>query len=379
MPIRRCLAVVLCFMFLLCAGCRTKDGGKATMEKRGFGKTADGSEVELYVLRNANGVEATLTNYGAALVSLKVPDKNGKFGDVVLGYEGVEGYVGDKAFIGATIGRYGNRIAKGQFKLNGNTYSLPKNDGPNTLHGGAKGFNKVVWQAKDVSAPSRPAVRFSYVSKDGEEGFPGTLNVDVTYTLTDKNEIEIVYGATTDKDTVVNLTNHSYFNLAEGGDILQHRLKLYANQFTPVDATLIPTGELRDVKGTPFDFTTAQPIGSRIGNDDEQLKLGRGYDHNFVLQAKSGELSLAAEVFDPASGRTMSVLTTEPGIQFYSGNFLDGTIRGKGGKVYNYRSALCLETQHYPDSPNQPSFPSTVLKPGQKYSTTTVYRFSVQQ
>ncbi len=353
---------------------------KSNMQKQSFGKTADGKEAELYVLTNKNGMQAAFTNFGAALVSLKVPDRAGKLDDVVLGYEDVAGYVTDRAFFGATIGRYGKRIAKGQFTLDGKTYTLPKNDGQNTLHGGPRGFNKQFWTAKP--AADGHSIEFDYLSKDGEEGFPGNLKVQVTYTLTDKNELKIDYQATSDKDTVVNLTNHSYFNLAgQGeGDILGHDLLIRAARFTPVDAGLIPTGELRKVGGTPFDFTKPFAIGARINQDDEQLKLGRGYDHNFVLDAGMKPTPVpAATVYDPKTGRVMEVLTMEPGIQFYSGNFLDGSAKGKGGKVYNRRSGLCLETQHYPDSPNHPDFPTTTLKAGQKYHTTTVYAFSVRK
>jgi aldose 1-epimerase len=352
------------------------------MEIKPFGKTADGTPISLYVLKNSNGVEASVTNYGAIIVSLKVPDKSGKLADVVLGYDDVTGYTRDGFFLGATIGRYGNRIAKGQFTLEGQTYNLPKNDGPNHLHGGPHGFYNRIWQGKDVSTPQAEAVQFEYVSKDGEEGYPGNLKVQVKFTLTKANELRIDYAATTDKATIVNLTNHSYFNLAgEGAPTnADHQLTIHASRFTPVNSTLIPTGELRSVKGTPFDFTTPHAIGERIGQDDQQIKLGKGYDHNFVLdnESKAGALVLAAEVYEPASGRVMDVLTTEPGIQFYAGNFLTGAT-GKGGKKYPHRSALCLETQHFPDSPNQPSFPSTELKAGQQYKTTTVYRFSTKK
>ncbi len=353
---------------------------KSNMQKQSFGKTADGKEAELYVLTNKNGMQAAFTNFGAVMVWLKVPDRAGKVGDVVLGYEDVAGYVTDRAFLGATIGRYGNRIGKGQFLLDGKTYTLPKNDGANTLHGGPHGFNKQFWTAKP--AADGQSVEFDYLSKDGEEGFPGNLTVQVTYTLTNKNELKIDYKAKSDKDTVVNLTNHSYFNLAgQGeGDILSHDLTILADRFTPVDSGLIPTGELRKVQGTPFDFTKAFAIGARINQDDEQLKLGRGYDHNWVLNAgmKASPVP-AATVYEPKSGRVMEVLTTEPGVQFYSGNFLDGSIQGKGGKVYNRRFGFCLETQHYPDSPNHPDFPTTTLKAGQQYHTTTVYAFSVRK
>jgi aldose 1-epimerase len=348
-----------------------------------FGKTSDGISVSRYVLTNKQGVEAVVISYGATLVSLKVPDRAGKSADVVLGYDTVEGYEQGKSYFGGTIGRYGNRIARGEFTLDGTTFHLPKNDGPNSLHGGTVGFNKRIWTGVDRSRPDAQVLELSYTSADGEEGYPGTLKVKVIYTLpADANELRIDYTATTDKDTVINLTNHSYFNLS--GDmtkeIVDHQLLLRASQFTLVDATLIPTGELRAARGTPFDFTKPTAIGARINQDDEQLKFGKGYDHNWVLErTKSGGLQLAAEVFEPASGRVLEVLTTEPGIQFYSGNFLDGTAKGKGGELYGHRTGLCLETQHFPDSPNHPSFPSTVLKPGETYRTSTVLRFSTRK
>jgi aldose 1-epimerase len=368
------LFFLIAMIFLSCLQAEAK----SKMQKQSFGKTADGQQADLYILTNKTGMEAAITNYGGTLVSLKVPDRNGKLEDVVLGYDKLDDYADGKAYFGATVGRYANRIAHGKFTLNGTTYTLAKNDGENHLHGG---FNKRVWTEKDVSSSAGQALELTYLSKDGEEGFPGNLSVKVVYTLTDQNELKIDYSATTDKDTVINLTNHSYFNLAGqgNGDILQHQLMIHADRFTPVDATLIPTGELRSVKGTPFDFTTATAIGARIDQDDEQLKLGRGYDHNWVLNSgTAGSLSLAAQAYDPHSGRLLEVWTTEPGIQFYTGNFLDGTIRGKGGKVYNRRFAFCLETQHFPDSPNHSGFPSTVLKPGQHYRSTTVYKFSTK-
>lgn len=352
---------------------------KSSMKKQPFGKTADGQPVDLYTLTNKNGMEATITNFGGIVVSLTAPDRNGKFEDVVLGYDQLDGYLTNKAFFGALIGRYGNRIAKGEFKLSGTTYNVPKNDGQNSLHGGNTGFNKRLWTAKDVSGPHGQALELTYLSKDGEEGYPGNLNVKVVYTLTDTNELKIDYSATTDKETVVNLTNHSYFNLAGqgNGDILEHQLTLVADRFTPVDATLIPTGELRPVKGTPFDFTKPTSIGARIDQDDEQIKFGKGYDHNWVLNSGGkGGVTLAAEAYEPKSGRVLQILTDQPGIQFYTGNFLDGSITGKGGKVYNRRYAFCLETQHFPDSPNHQSFPSTTLKPGQHYHTVTIFKFS---
>jgi aldose 1-epimerase len=350
---------------------------KSKMQKQSFGKTEDGQPVDLYLLTNKNGMEAAITNYGGTVVSLKVADRNGKFEDVVLGYDNLDGYATGKAYIGATVGRYANRIAHATFSLDGTTYTLAKNDGDNHLHGG---FNKRVWTAKDVSSIAGQALELTYLSKDGEEGFPGNLPVKVVYTLTDQNELKIDYSATTDKDTVLNLTNHAYFNLAGqgNGDILQQQVMIKADRFTPIDATSIPTGELRSVKGTPFDFTNSTAIGARIDQDDQQLKLGRGYDHNFVLNGDTMRaLFLAAQAYDPHSGRVLEVFTTEPGIQLYTGNFLDG-IHGKDGKVYNRRYAFCLETQHFADSPNRPNFPSTELKPGQHFQSTTVYKFSAR-
>jgi aldose 1-epimerase len=358
-----------------------KAQAKSSMKKQPFGKTADGQAVDLFTLTNAKGMEVSITNFGGIVVTLKVPDRNGKLDDVVLGYDQLDGYLTNKAFFGALIGRYGNRVAHGQFQLDGKTYNLPKNDGDNTLHGGRTGFNKRLWTAKEVSGAKGTALELTYLSKDGEEGFPGNLSVKVVYTLAEDNELRIDYSATTDKDTVVNLTNHSYFNLAgQGkGDILGHELTIHADRFTPVDQTLIPTGELRAVKGTPFDFTKSTAIGARINQDDQQLKFGRGYDHNWVLNGGiKATPAIAAEAYDPKTGRVLQVLTTEPGVQFYSGNFLDGTITGKGGKVYNLRNGFCLETQHFPDSPNHASFPSTTLKPGQKYHTTTIFKLSVR-
>lgn len=355
----------------------SKSSGKAGTEKRSFGKTEDGRNADLYILTNEKGMQAAITNFGATLVSLRVPDRNGKMGDVVTGYDDVQGYAAGKYFFGGTIGRYANRIAGAQFKLGGATYKLAANDGPNALHGGPSGFNKVMWEAKDVSKSGSPAVQFSYISKDGEEGYPGNLTAKVTYTLTPNNELRIDYSATTDKDTVVNLTNHAYFNLAGTGDILGHKLVIHSSQITPVDKTLIPTGEMMAVKGTPFDFNIETAIGARIAQDNEQLKLGGGYDHNWVLNNTTGKLASAVQVYEPTTGRVMELSTTEPGIQFYSGNFLDG-VKGKGGAVYAYRSAFCLEPQHFPDSPNKPAFPSVVLKPGAEYRSATIYKFSIR-
>jgi aldose 1-epimerase len=359
------------------AGAQEKTG--TAIEAVTFGRTSDGTEMQLYSLTNKHGLKATVTNFGATLVSLVTPDRQGKMADIVLGYDNVSGYEKGKAYFGGSIGRYGNRIAGGRFSLNGKTYQLALNDGANHLHGGIKGFNHMMWSARRLSSQS---VQFRYTSKDGEEGYPGMLTVSVKYTLNDNDEVLIEYTAKEGqgKDTIVNLTNHSYFNLTGNplNTIVNHEITLYASRFTPIDTGFIPTGELREVKGTPFDFTTATAIGSRIGQQDEQLKFGRGYDHNWVIDRQGPGLVKAAEVFDPSSGRLMEVLSTEPGIQFYSGNFLDGTEKGKGGQAYAFRSGLCLETQHYPDSPNKPSFPTTTLKAGQTYSSTTVYRFSAR-
>jgi len=355
-------------------------GGRSTVlakptEKTAFGKTSDGQNVDLYTLTNKNGMQVAITNFGGIVVRIKVADRHGKVEDVVLGYDSLDGYVSDKSYFGAVVGRYGNRIAQGKFTLDGATYTLARNNGENSLHGGIKGFNKAVWEAREVAAKEGPSVELTYTSKDGEEGYPGNLSVKVVYTLTDRNELKIDYSATTDKKTVLNLTNHSYFNLNPGGsDILQHILMIQADKFTPVDAGLIPTGELRSVAGTPFDFRKPTAIGARIEQDDEQLKLGKGYDHNFVLSGKG--VGLAARVVEPTTGRVLEVLTSEPGVQFYSGNFLDGSAKGKANKAYAQRAAFCLETQHFPDSPNHQKFPTTELKPGEKYHSTTIYKFS---
>jgi aldose 1-epimerase len=333
---------------------------------------------ELYQLKNQAGMEVTITNYGARVMSIRVPDRTGKKDDVVLGFDKPEGYFAENPYFGAIVGRYGNRIAKGQFTLDGKVFQLPINNGPNALHGGLKGFDKRYWKAATTGAQK---LVLSYVSADGEEGYPGQLSVQVTYTLTELNELNIDYSATTTKATVVNLTNHSYFNLeGEGsGTILDHELRMAASRFTPVDAGLIPTGELKSVEGSAFDFRKATKIGARIDGQEMQLRMGGGYDHNFVIDnTEPGKMSFVAEAYSAKSGRWMLVRSTEPGVQFYTGNFLDGSVKGKGGKAYTKRMAFCLETQHYPDSPNQPKFPSTRLEPGKKYQSSTSFRFGVR-
>ncbi len=351
------------------------------IKKEAFGATRDGHPVDLYTMTNTHGMEVRAMTYGGIITSLRVPDRNGHLDDVVLGYDSLEGYLKVNPYFGAIVGRYGNRIANGRFTLDGVEYKLATNNGPNALHGGLKGFDKVVWHAEPFERKDSVGVTFTYTSPDGEEGYPGNLQAKVTYTLNDDNELILDYQATTDKATPVNLTNHTYFNLAgEGkGDILGHEIMLNADNFTPVDKTLIPTGQIQSVKGTPLDFTQPTAIGARINQPDEQLVLGGGYDHNFVLNRKGEGLTLAARVHEPTSGRVMEVLTTQPGVQFYTGNFLDGTITGKQGHVYQKRYGFCLETQHYPDSPNKPEFPSMILRPGQDYSSRTVYKFSVQK
>lgn len=349
-----------------------------------FGKTPDGTSVEVFTLTNKQGIKLRAMTYGAIVVGLETPDREGKSADIVLGYNTLAEYIKDTPYFGAIVGRYGNRIANGKFSIEGKDYTLATNNDPGgikcSLHGGLKGFDKVVWRGEGLVKDGAQGVKFSYTSKDGEEGYPGTLNLSVTYLLTDANEWRIDYEATTDKATPVNVTQHSYFNLkGEGnGDILGHELTFKASKFTPVTVGLIPTGELRPVKGTPFDFTTPHSIGERVKAEDEQMKFGGGYDHNWVLDNQNGKLALAASVHEPTTGRTLAVLTTEPGLQFYCGNFLDGKLTGKSGKPYNFRNGFCLETQHYPDSPNQPSFPSTILQPGKTLKSTTVFQFGAK-
>ena len=349
-----------------------------------FGKTTDGTPVEVYTLTNSKGLRLRAMTYGAIVLSLETPDRTGKNADIVLGFNTLADYLKGTPYFGAIVGRYGNRIAQGKFTLDGKTYTLATNNEPGglkcSLHGGLKGFDKVVWRGEGLAQPGAQGVKFTYLSKAGEEGYPGNLTLTATYWLADDNEWRIEYAATTDQATPLNVTQHSYFNLkGEGnGDVLGHELAFQAAKITPVNAGLIPTGELRPVKGTPFDFTTPHAIGERINAADEQMKFGGGYDHNWVLDNQSGRLGVAATVHEPTTGRTMVVLTTEPGLQFYCGNFLDGKLTGKSGRPYQFRNGFCLETQHYPDSPNQPDFPSTILRPGQTWKSTTAYRFGAK-
>ena len=346
-----------------------------------FGASLNSSETRLFLLRNANGIEVAISDLGAAIQRVIAPDRAGDFADIVLGVESAAEYASHRLYFGATVGRYGNRIANGCFELDGQNYQLAINNEPNHLHGGVAGFDQAIWTVARQTEGSAKELRFQYTSADGEEGYPGKLRVSVTYTLTDNNELRIDYRASTDKPTPVNLTNHSYFNLAghDSGDILDHVLEISADSFTPVDETLIPVGELRPVENTPMDFREPYAIGARIDDQDQQLQYGAGYDHNWVLNGHAGELRQVARVFEPSSGRQLDVLTTEPGMQFYAGNFLDGGFTAKNGAVYERRSGFCMETQHFPDSPNQPTFPNTILQPGDVYESSTVYRFSVQE
>ena len=361
-------------------GCRTEVTRETSIMKESFGSTTEGKKADLFTLTNSNGLVAKITNYGCIVTELHVPDRDGKFTDIVLGFDNLDDFIKDTPYFGAVVGRYGNRIAKGKFTLNGKEYSLAVNNGENHLHGGLKGFDKVLWDAQEMHTDNGPALKLTYLSADGEEGYPGNLSCTVIYTLTNKNELKISYEAQTDKPTPINLTHHSYFNLAghDAGDILAHEIMIDADHFTPTDAGLIPTGQIKPVKGTPMDFTKPTPIGARIDQKDQQLEFSGGYDHNWVLNNNSGDLALACSVYEPTTGRVMDVYTTEPGMQFYSGNFLDGTNIGKGGAVYNFRNGFCLETQHFPNSPNQPEFPSAILQPGQKYKHVTAYRFSAR-
>lgn len=369
------LALLVVFAFISC----NQKISKPAIQPEAFHKLVDGKQVDLYSLKNKNGLEITVTNYGGRVVSLMVPDKNGKLEDVVLGYESIDGYLNaNEQYFGASIGRYGNRIANGSFILDSIKYNLAVNNAPNSLHGGVKGFSAKVW---DAVQKGENEVELKLVSSDMEEGYPGELKVTVNYRLTDANEFAITYRAETSKPTVLNLTNHSYFNLhgAGNGDILDHEVFLNADKYTPIDSALIPTGIIESVIGTPFDFTTPVTVGARINDKNEQLAFGLGYDHNFVLNKTDEKVvTLAASVYDPQSGRFMEVLTNEPGVQFYTGNFLKGKEIGKQSKPYNFRSALCLETQHFPNSPNSPEFPSVVLRPGEIYNSVCIYKFSVK-
>ena len=358
------------------AGQETKEVAEMSVNEEPFGQTSEGREVDLYTLTNSNGIKARITNYGAILVSLEVPDRDGNNADITLGFDSLEGYLGEHPYFGAIVGRYANRIGKAKFTLDGVEYELAANNGENHLHGGIKGFDKVVWKLEDLKTEDNSAIlKLSYISEDGEEGYPGNLACSVTYALTEDDELLISYEADTDKATVVNLTNHSYFNLAGqgNGDILKHELMIDADKYTVVDEGLIPTGENRSVTGTPMDFTISASIGSRID------QVEGGYDHNYVLNSGDGSLALCARVYEQTGGRVMEIHTDQPGVQFYTGNFLDGTVTGKGGKAYEKHYGFCLETQHFPDSPNKPQFPSVVLKPGQKYTTKTVLKFSTRQ
>jgi aldose 1-epimerase len=389
MKARIWIMLVLAVAVISMSGCKKKDTTvkkaqakpeakeikQMSANKESFGKTPDGKQVDLYTLTNTSGIRARIISFGGILVSLEVPDRNGNIGDITLGFDKLDGYLGEHPYFGAIVGRYANRIGKAAFKLDGVEYKLAANNGVNHLHGGIKGFDKKVWRLEDIGVTSEGAmVKLGYISEDGEEGYPGNLACSVIYTLTKDDKLKISYEAETDKKTVVNLTNHSYFNLAGqgSGDILGHVLTINADKYTVVDEGLIPTGENRNVKDTPMDFTTPMTIGSRIG------QVEGGYDHNYVLKSGGGTLALAVTVSEPTSGRIMEIRTDQPGVQFYTGNFLDGSITGKAGKVYKKHYGFCLETQHFPDSPNKPDFPSVVLRPGQKYTTETVYKFSTK-
>jgi aldose 1-epimerase len=372
-----CITIAILFLIV---SCQTSKKDEAIIKKQEFGKLPDGREAYLFTLKNQNGSEVKITNYGAIVVSLLVPDRNGKLGDVVLGYDSLDGYVKDKSFLGTIVGRYGNRIAKGRFTLDGKEYQLDINDGENSLHGGSQGFFKKLWDAEPIESKTDPALKLTYLSKDGEEGYPGDVTITVTYTLTKDNELRIDYVATTDKPTILNPTHHSYFNLS--GDptktILDEDLMINADKFTPIDKGLIPTGILENVINTPMNFLKPTQIGLHINDNNEQLKFARGYDFNWVLNNYNKKVRLAATVYDSSSGRFMEVLTDQPGLQFYSGNFLDGSVIGKKGIKYNYRTALCLEAQDFPDAPNKPNFPSAILRPGETYRQTTIYKFSIK-
>ena len=369
--------IVGSILILLITGC---DDKSISLSEEDYGVLDNGILIKQYIFENDNQMKVKIINYGAIVVSIEVPDKKGKINDVVLGYDSIDGYVQDPSYFGAIVGRVGNRISKGKFSLDGKDYALAINNNENHLHGGIQGFNKKVWTPEITESNGLPALKLTYLSPDGEEGYPGNLNLEVTYTISNKNELIIDYFGTTDKATILNPTNHSYFNLSgEGnGDILDHVLKINADYFTPVDKGLIPLGNHESVLGTPMDFLNPKKIGERINNDDNQLKVGLGYDHNWVFNNWDGTLKLGVTLFEPESGRFMEVFTTEPGVQFYSGNFLDGTNIGKNQKAYQYRSALCLETDHFPDSQNNSNFPSVVLRPGEEYKQKTIYQFSTK-
>jgi len=382
-PLPSTLLIAGCAAIVLAAGCGREESmapaqtPSPRLTQGPFDRTPDGQLVDRITLRNGNGIEMTVLTYGGVITSLKTPDRTGALDDIVLGFDDLKSYIEKSPYFGCLIGRYGNRIAKGRFSLDGHEYTLATNNGANHLHGGVKGWDKAVWGFDVFQDAKGVGVVLTHTSADGDEGYPGTVNAKVTYTLTEKNSLVIDYEATTDKATVINLTQHSYFNLAgaKAADILGHELMINAAEYTPVDDTLIPTGQIATVDGTPFDFRTSTPIGARINDKNEQLTRGLGYDHNFVLTRTAPGLVDAARVTEPLTGRTMTIATTEPGLQFYSGNFLDGTLTGKGGRVYPHRSGFCLETQHYPDSPNHPTFPTTTLRPGETHKTQTVFTF----
>ena len=371
--------VIVSGLWAICTcGCAMARGAAEPIGKEVFGKTADGTQVDLYTLRNSKGAEARIINYGGIVVSLKMPDREGKLGDVVLGFDKLEDYLTRNPFFGCIVGRYGNRIGNAKFSLAGKEYKLAANNGPNCLHGGLKGFDKKVWTARSFQGDHGPSLELKYTSPDGEEGFPGNLSVTATYTLTEDNALQLDFTATTDKETVLNLTQHSYFNLSGKGSVLDYEMMIPADKFTPSDSTQIPTGEIRSVEGTPFDFRKPTKIGARINQDDEQLKFGSGYDHNFVTGKPAGQVGLLARVYDPASGRVFEAFSSEPGFQFYTANHMS-SVKGKGGATYNTREGFCIEPQHYPDSPNKPSFPAAALKPGETYRHTIIYKFSVRK
>ena len=376
---KHCLAAVICVLSSLVS--LPGASNDAMPQRAPFGTMPDGTAIEVFTLKNSHGMEVRTIPYGTIIVSIRVPDRAGRLDDVVMGHDRLDGYFTMSRYFGAVVGRFGNRIAKGRFTLEGRTYELAVNNGPNHLHGGVKGFDKVVWQAEPFSNGTGSGVRYRYISPDGEEGYPGRLDVTVTYTLTERNQIIAEYTATTDKATPINLTQHSYFNLAGDGvrDVLDHVIEINADRYTPVDATKIPTGELASVAGSPFDFRKPTRIGARIADDHPQIKIGSGYDHNFVLTRKGAGLEWAARLFEPSTGRTLTVSTTEPGLQFHTANLLDGSYTGKSGHAYHARYGLNLETQHFPDSPNQPAFPSTILRPGQTFRSRTEFEFGVRR